>query len=273
MVISVKRALALALAISVVFIIAACSPVKRVTPSEPDPGRHAVDQTLAALRSQETSFDFFSARYSGTAHFEGVDYSISGNIRIKNDSAVFISVAPFLGIEVARLLVTPDSVKMINRLDNSYFEGNIRVLSNMLNTYVDFYMLQALLVGNDFRHFSNNDLKISNDRDRILLQGGSRKLLSEGTGNVSFQHNLWLNSDNYRIEESLLYEPLTRRSLRAVYNNNSRINGQWVPREVSIIFTEPGSRATMNIRYSRTTIDQPQTISFSIPNTYTPLSF
>ncbi len=259
------------LGILIVFLVAACGPVKRVTPPEPD--RHAVDQTLAVLRSQETSFDFFSARYSGTANFEGVDYSISGNIRIKNDSAVFISVSPFLGIEIARLLVTPDSVRMINRLDNSYFEGDIQILSNMLNTYVDFYMLQALLVGNDFRHFSNNDLKISNDRGRILLQGSNRKPPLKNEVNVSFQHNLWLNSENYRIEESLLYEPLTRRSLRAVYHSDSRIDGQWVPREISMVFTEPGARVSMNIRYSRTTIDQPQTISFSIPNNYTPLSF
>lgn len=256
-----------------VFAFSACSIFKKVVPPEPDPEWHAVDQTLTALRSQETSFDFFSARYSGTALFEGSNYNVSGNIRIKRDSAIFISVAPVLGIEIARLLVTPDSIRLINRLDNSYFEGDIKMLSNLLNTYVDFYMLQALLVGNDFSHFSSQDLRVSNDKGRILLHSNSRKPPSKSKDNISFQHNLWLNNENYRIEENLLYEPLSRRSLRAVYGNNSRTDDQWVPREISLVFTDPGARASMNIRYSRTAIDQHQTISFSIPNNYTPLGF
>lgn len=225
------------------------------------------------MRSHETSFDFFSARYAGTANFEGLDYSISGNLRIRNDSAIYISLAPVLGIEIARLLVTPDSVKMINRLDNTYFQGDINLLSDMMNTYLDFYMLQALLLGNDFSHFTTNDLRVSNDKNRILIHGNKRRPKLNSTGNVSFQQNLWLNRDNYRIEENLLYDPLTQRSLRAVYPDNYQFDGQWIPREMSMVFAEPGARASMSLRYSRVAIDQPQTISFSIPRNYTPLNF
>lgn len=259
--------------ILITVLFAACSPAKHLRTPEPDPDMRAIDQTIAALRAGETSFDFFSARYSGTANFEGVDYTVSGNLRMINDSAIFISFAPVLGIEVGRLLVTPDSIKMINRLDNSYFEGDIQALSNLLNTYVDFYMLQALLVGNDFSHFTNNDLSISNDKSRILLHSSARQPQLKSNNNISFQHNLWLNSENYRIEESLLYEPLTRRSVRAVYHHNTFIDNQWIPREVSMIFTEPGARASISFRYSRILINQPQTITFTIPGNYSPVNF
>ncbi len=259
--------------ILITVLLAACGPAKHLRTPEPDPDSFAIDQTIAALRSGETSFDFFSARYSGTANFEGIDYTVSGNLRMINDSAIFISFAPVLGIEIGRLLVTPDSIKMINRLDNSYFVGDIQVLSNLLNTYVDFFMLQALLVGNDFSHFTNNDLRISNDKGRILLHSGDRKPHSKSNINVSFQHNLWLNDENHRIEESLLYEPLTRRSLRAVYHHNTFIDNQWIPRELSMFFTEPGARASISFRYSRITIDQPQTITFNIPGNYSPVNF
>lgn len=251
----------------------ACGPLREVMTPAPVPERYSVEQTLVSMRNGETAFDFFSTRFAGTASLDGQSMSVSGALRIKRDSAIYISIAPVLGIEIARILVTPDSVSMINRLENTYYVGNMDVINSMLNTQLDFYMLQALLVGNDFGHFSTDDISLKHEPERLLLQSRNRRPLSSAPGNVSFQQNLWVNNESFRIEENLLYEPISQRSLRARYNNPVVIDGQTVPREVSLVFTEPGSRADLNIRYIRTTIDQPQPLVFSIPDHYTRLRF
>ncbi len=46
---------------------------------------------------------------------------------MEKDKAIFLSVAPFLGIEVARVLITPDTVKFINRLQSRFFVGDIEI--------------------------------------------------------------------------------------------------------------------------------------------------
>ncbi len=262
-----------ALLFAVMMLLSACGPLRDVVTPVPDPDRLSVEQTLASMRGGETAFDFFATRFSGTASLDGQMMNVSGAIRIKRDSAIYISIAPLLGIELARLLLTPDTVRMINRLDNTYYIGDMGGINNLLNTHLDFYMLQALLTGNDFGHFTTDDFRLTHDRDMLLLQSRNRRPLSAAHGNISFQQNLWVNNESFRIEENLLFEPLSNRSLRAKYQNPSVVDGQTVPGYVTLVFTEPNSRADLNIRYSRTTIDQPQSLSFSIPESYTRVSF
>lgn len=253
--------------------ISACRPARDIVTPVPDPDRLSVEHTIASLRAAETSFDNFYTRFSGTASLEGNQYSISGHMRMKKDSAIFISIAPLLGIEIARVLLTPDSVKIVNRIENTFFVGDYRFIHSFLNTYVDFYMLQALFVGNDFSHFSYENFTLSNDKNKLLLQSNDRRPPGRGMRNISFQQNLWLNNQNFNIEENLLYEPLTRRSLRARYVSRAKVDEQTVPQELLLIFTEPGMRASLNLRYSRTSLALGRPISFSIPNNYSPMAF
>lgn len=251
--------------------ISACRPVRDVVTPVPDPDRLSVGHTLASLKAAETTFDNFYTRFSGMANLQGNEYSIAGHVRMKKDSAIFISVAPLLGIEIARVLLTPDSVKIVNRIDNTFLVGDFDVINRLLNTYVDFYMLQALLVGNDFSHFPYENFKVAEDNGKLLLQSNDRRPPGRGMRNMSFQQNIWLNSHRYNIEENLLYDPLTRRSLRARYLNHTMVDDQIVPQEYLLVFTEPGARASLNIRYSRTSLASQRPVSFSIPNNYSPM--
>lgn len=260
-------------AVLLMLMITACRPAKDIVTPAPDPDRLSVEHTIASLRAAETNFDNLYTRFSGTANLEGSQYSISGHMRMKKDSAIFISIAPLLGIEIARILLTPDTVKIVNRIDNTFFVGDYRFINSFLNTYVDFYMLQALFVGNDFSHFSYENFTLSNDKNKLLLQSNDRRPPGRGMRNISFQQNLWLNNQTFNIEENLLYEPLSRRSLRARYVNHANIDEQTMPQELLLIFTEPGMRASLNLRYSRTSLAQQRPISFSIPSNYSPMDF
>jgi hypothetical protein len=259
--------------LAVLLTLGSCGPLKDAVTPGPDLERLSVENTLESMNNRATVFDFFSTRFAGTASLDGQEMSISGNIRIKQDSLIYISISPLLGIEIARVLITPDSVSMINRLDKTYYIGDMGVINNMLNTQLDFYMLQALLTGNDFKHFSTDDFMITQDRNMLLLQSRNRRPLSKTIGNISFQQNIWVNTESFRIEENLLYEPLSQRSLRAKYRNPFVLDGQQFPGDISLVITEPGTRADLNIRYGRTTIDQPQSMSLTIPDSYSRISF
>ncbi len=245
---------------------AACGPLREaVTPDREEPAI-PVSATLEAMRNSETSFDFFSTRFSGVATIDNSTFSVSGNIRIRKDSAIFVSVSPLLGIEMARLLITPDKVQLINRLEGTYFEGDMAYVNSILNTQLDFHMLQSMLVGNDFEHFSQDDFRLSHDRDQLLLQHPSRRAMAGPE--QSFQQNLWLSPDTHRITENLLYDPNTRRSMRTRYDSFNQVNGQAVPGELSVVMIEPGTRAELSLRYTRTSIDEPASMHFSVPDRY-----
>lgn len=254
-----------------VLLFSACGPLKEVITTPETEDVH-VSRILSAMKANEASFEFFSTRFSGDVSFDNSTYSISGIIRIRKDSAIFVSLSPIMGIEMARALITPDDVKIINRLEGTYFEGDMDYVNNMLGTDLDFYMLQALLVGNDFSHLSSENFSVKPETNRLLLQNPQRYPATSRANNQFFQQNLLLDNQSYKITENTVYDPLTRRSIRTRYSAFYQVTGQMIPSRLSVIFTEPGAQAELNIRYNRTSIDNPQPITFSVPERYRPVN-
>lgn len=245
----------------VVITMAACGPVKEVVTPEPEVIDHNVSRAMSSMAEKEAMFDFFSTRFSGNANIDNSNYNVSGNIRIKKDSAIYISVAPILGIELARLLVTPDSVHFLNRMEGTYFEGEVDFLNNLLNTRMDFHMLQALLVGNDFSHFPVENYELSMQQEQLLLKRRGR-----------VRQNILLDPVSYKIKENHVLDQQANISIRAIYNRHQEVDGQELPQELVLTLTEDNKRSELSFRYNRSSINQPQSITFSVPDRYTPIS-
>jgi hypothetical protein len=175
--------LVLLAALIVLFTAHSCRPGRELLPTTP--AAMAPSQAIASMHSAQPVYDFFTARFSGTATLDGGPYSVAGTIRIRKDSAIYISVAPILGIEVARLVVTPDTVKFLNRLESTYFEGETRFLGALVNADIDFYMMQSLLTGTDLSNFSADNFRVSTDRNMLLLNSPDRRRLRTPTGGTT----------------------------------------------------------------------------------------
>ena len=74
--------------------------------------------------------------------------SFKAHLRVQKDSVIWISITPLFGIEMARVMITQDSVMLMNRVKAEYFKGDFAYINKMFNVELDFEMLQALLVGN-----------------------------------------------------------------------------------------------------------------------------
>jgi outer membrane lipoprotein-sorting protein len=251
--------------------VSSCKPTRVLTPVVTD---RAVDQVLSSMQAAQASFDFFSARFTGSVNYGGTQTDIGGTIRVRKDSAIFVSVAPFLGIEVARILITPDHVKILNRLEGTYFEGDMQKINGMLNADLDFYMLQSMLVGNDLTHFSTRNFRLSGEKDVLLLHNPERIRINSQIHNAGrFEQNMWLDNQTFRITQTTLFEKNSNRNIQAKYPGFTTVQGQSFPSEIFLLFSDMSSSAQLTARYSRITIDQPQDITFSIPSRYTPMDF
>ena len=97
------------------------------------------------------------------------------NLRMKKDSAVWISITPLLGIEAARLMVTTDSVFMLDRVHKTVLKRDINYFGEMLRTNVNFDMLQSVIVGNYFQYLEKEKLKsIYEEEPYIILSSLNR---------------------------------------------------------------------------------------------------
>lgn len=222
---------------------------------------------LMEVHSNQAEFEWLNTRFSGTVIFENKSQHIAGSIRIKKDAAIYISIAPILGIEVARALITPDSVKMVNRLESSYYMGDLRILSNMFNADIDFYMLQSLLLGNDFPHFRTDQFVISDD-DRLVQLEAKRRTRKSGNG-VPIQQVLSIDPENKRIRTNVIEQRNPDRAFRADYRKYENISGRLLPTDLQLMFADESDTSRLELLFSRTTVDVPQSLEFSVPSRYT----
>lgn len=106
----------------------------------------ATVKTPAGIKTTNTNFQYLSGK--GKVHFTrgSVDQNANFNLRVRRDSAIWLS-GSLLGIEGVRALLTPDSVRVVNRLDKSYFAGDYAYLSQLLGVPVSYAQMQAILLG------------------------------------------------------------------------------------------------------------------------------
>jgi hypothetical protein len=54
-----------------------------------------------------------------TGSGDGKNYDVNATMRMYKDSAIWLSANAVLGIEAMRVLITKDSVKLLNKLDKT----------------------------------------------------------------------------------------------------------------------------------------------------------
>lgn len=73
---------------------------------------------------------------------------VIAKIRLQKDSVLWMSITPVgLSIEVARVLITPDSIKVLNRLKKEYMAEGVEQLATLTNYPFNFVSLQKVLLG------------------------------------------------------------------------------------------------------------------------------
>src|SRR6478736_9391859 len=71
--------------------------------------------------------------------------NLTAEIKIKKDEQILVSIR-FLGITMAKALITPTTVSYYEKLNASYFEGDFSTLSKWLGTDLDFNKVQNILI-------------------------------------------------------------------------------------------------------------------------------
>ena len=82
---------------------------------------------------QPQAFEWMTANLDIEAQGNGMSFDdLSGQIRMRNDSLVWISVTATMGIEVLRAKVSNDSVWIINRLEKTYLAEHVDSLDQQI---------------------------------------------------------------------------------------------------------------------------------------------
>lgn len=228
----------------------------------------------AKMLENHFNFDYVNAKFS-ISYQEGKDKTdLRGQLRMKNDSIMWVSFSPALGIEAARILLTNDSVKFINRLNKKYFEGEYCLLDSLLNTTIEYSILQSMLIGNDLTQYDVNKYKASIDGGlyRITIQERRKikQFLKSGELDTKvLVQNIWLDPDNFRIRKVELKELHSGddKKLEVVYNEYVQVGDQQFPDKITITISSQKS-IVIDVKFIKVEVDEEVDFPFKIPSKY-----
>ena len=95
-------------------------------------------------------FEALTAKMSLMLDLGGEKTKVNGTIRIKKGEVVQVSIAPLVGIEVARAEISPGGVLVIDRMNKRYVRVSFMELQRLSNVKLDFHTLQALFLNEIF---------------------------------------------------------------------------------------------------------------------------
>lgn len=105
-------------------------------------------KTVAPTHPQ--TFEWMTSNISIKAEGNGQSFDdLSGQIRMRNDSLIWISIDAAFGVEVLRAKVSNDSIWVINRLEKTYLVEPLDTLSTQLGMPLSLPLLQTLLFDNN----------------------------------------------------------------------------------------------------------------------------
>ena len=255
-------------------ILESCSPSRKamIAPIREE----GPEYLLGRMKEKELKFDWFSARFSAEYSVKGKKHSFNGQIRIRKDSLIWITLTPMLGIEALRLMISRDSVKMMNRINDNYFIGDYGYVNRFLDTSIDFDLLQAFLLGNDLKYYGDSGFTASIDRNEYKLATGERRMLKKFISSNEqdlkiFIQNLWLDPLSFKITRADVKE--ARRDnikLESTYDEFKQVDNQLFAQEMTYTI-----RAENTIRvkagFSKITLDVPMQFPFTVPASYQPV--
>ena len=203
---------------------------------------------------------------------------LKGQMRMQNDSVIWISLSLKLGIEVARVMITDDSVKFMNRTNKTYFSESVESFRDSgfggFESEVTMDFLQDLLVGSNTLINRNekykvtiedNSYKLTSDKNTFLITPKTFKVKSYQLSAVSGQPSAVVPEP---VEGSTRhFDKLSDRTIKIKYDNFQEVNGRLLPTKIIL---DAGDIFDINIEidYSEIKVGEKLEFPFNISKKY-----
>ena len=193
------------------------------------------------------------------------------DLKMVKDSAFQLSVQPLLGIELFRIEVSRDSIKVLDRMNKRYLAENYESLRSQTPIAFNFYNLQALFTN---RLFLPGEQTVSQSQyDRFRFDQSGTTVLIQAQDPMGLRYTFEADG-----EEKLLATEMTdakgQYRLRWGYADFRVVEKQLFPQRMTVeAFKEDNAEGNVQWGVTRMRLDEPVKLDFVIPAKYTRITF
>ncbi|NND77260.1 MAG: DUF4292 domain-containing protein [Flavobacteriales bacterium] len=256
-------------------------------------------------RMEKSLFEYESISFKTDVSIRMKDEkrSFKANVRMQKDSAIWMSISPALGIEVARVILTEDSIKLVDKWNDQYYLGNYDYINDIFDADFDFKMLQDLMVANpvmydpkekfvatkdhkDYILTSKNKRKVrkalgldknllkdesETEKDTLRFNVDTRKLrkaITKEDEEDLIVKRYWINPGSYKLDKTIIRDIYYNRTFKVEYLKYDKVALMEFPDETEILLEDDDNTTKVQMEHSRVRVNKSLKFPFVIPEKF-----
>ena len=244
--------------LAVVVLMMSCKSKSVVAEASVKATRLTADEIIENHYNNKNNFSTLYIKSNARYVDDKQTQNVTAEIKIKKDEQILISIR-FLGITMAKALITPTSVNYYEKINGSYFEGDFRGLSKWLGTDLDFNKIQNMLLGDAI-----DDLNKGKYTESLIEQTYRLDDFSNNNTKKSF----FFDADKFLIKRQEITQIAENRTIKVVYSDNKVYNEATLPSNVLINTLQTKGKTEINLDYNTVSFNEELSFPYSVPNGY-----
>jgi len=282
---------------SMILLTAACKSGRPLPFINRDLPARSPDRIMERVLMHDTvSHRYYTAKAAIELNWPGDNKSFKAQVRSVKDSAAWISVVPALGIEVARVLITRDSLKLLDKLHDQYFVGDTGMAKKKFGMQPSLSLLQQALLGKAIGLDPNEKYRSDREDGMYVLTSrekrrfvraaedmspgdtlahdrdmGERRLertLRKAEERDAIVFRYWIEPDTFRVARVQIVDLVRDQTADVRYEERGGADWSYLPTRIRITLSEPGRLASGLLEISRINLEGPVNMNFKIPEKY-----
>lgn len=224
--------------------------------------RAQLKQFYASRENNTIDYTTLQGRAKAKLGMNKQAFNTSATVRIKHNEAIWISFTSLLSMEVARLMITPERIQIINRLNRSYIDAPFDSIKSYMTAPIGFSELEQLLTGQSPTYSQETSSSV------FSIDNGYQLIGTHGSLDYTM-----LFDQEVALLSNTIQDSSKHQSLKIEYSKfESEANKQKIPYKVDMMINSSDQAFNLSLDYASIQIDESMETPFTIPENYKQIS-
>lgn len=212
--------------------------------------------------------DYFYAKLSSKYSDSKFNVSFKTSIRMVADSALHALIT-FARIPIYNVMVTPDSVTLVDKRNNCYMQENMQYLKTTFGVDFKHKNIEELILGMPIAWDKKNmEYDIVRDPYNYVVYSTPKRKTWRQDNDNEMVFRYFLSSDTKSLEKIIIDSPKDTTTITINYYGREMIEGYSIPLEGDINVQTARDKLFVDFKYNKTSANEPRVLYLAIPNKY-----
>lgn len=234
-------------------LIVSCKSAKKVIASGEASNKLSAKQVIKEHQKNDANFKTMNARVAINLIQGEKEQGHTFTLRVEKDKVIWLSAT----LGMARMMITPERVRFYNKLDNEYFDGDYKLLSDFVGVDLDFMKVQNILLGQAIYNLKDEPHRVEVNQNSYAL--------SPKDQNALLELFYLINPSHFKMDSLQLFQQLKKRILQVDYKSYQEVDKQVLPKNIRIVAVEDKDEVAINMEFKSVSLNGEVRFPFKIP--------